>query len=69
VFNGHWKFSKLEDNKVEVEYSGLTNPGGLVPAWVINMVALDVPYKSLRNLQKILGQGKTKYDTELTISL
>ena len=30
------------------------DPGGYVPAWMVNMVAAEAPYESFRNFKKIV---------------
>lgn len=67
-FNGHWKFTQLSDSAVEVEYYGLTDPRGSVPAMFANMAVLDVPYNTLIKIRKILHDKETKYNRQLEIS-
>jgi hypothetical protein len=66
-FNGHWKFTKVDDYIVEVEYQGLTNPGGNVPASLANLVVVDVPYKTMINIRTLLDNKNTKYNKPVTI--
>jgi hypothetical protein len=37
---------------VEVTYEVHADPGGNLPAWVINMFLVDTPFNDLKNLQK-----------------
>jgi hypothetical protein len=67
-FNGHWKFTQLEDDEVEVEYLGVMDPKGNIAPWMANMSVLDVPYKTLRKIRKTLHNKKTKYDRPMSIS-
>lgn len=67
-FNGHWKFTKLNDSDIEVEYTGLTDPGGSVPASLANLVVVDVPFKTMIKIRKILNKKSTKYDKPITIN-
>lgn len=68
-FNGHWKFTELNESEVEVEYQGLADPGGNVPPSLANLVVVDVPYNTLINIRKTLDNIKTKYDKPATIEL
>jgi hypothetical protein len=67
-FNGHWKFTTIDEDKVEVEYQGLTNPEGSVPASLANLVVVDVPYKTLIKIRKILHKKSTQYNTAYSVS-
>ena len=68
-FNGHWTFTKVSDTEVEVEYQGLTDPKGVIPASMANIAVLDVPYNTLRKIRKLLHNKKTKYNSPIEISL
>ncbi|HEY0030676.1 MAG TPA: START domain-containing protein [Bacteroidia bacterium] len=43
-FRAVWKLSPLKNGMVKVEYELLVNPGGNIPAWIINMAVVDGPY-------------------------
>lgn len=68
-FNGHWKFTKLDEKLVEVEYLGLTDPNGKVAPWMANMAVLDVPFSTLKKIRKILHGKNTQYDRPMIINL
>lgn len=38
VMKGYWKLTPEGENKVHVTMQMLTNPGGVIPAWLANMV-------------------------------
>ena len=67
-FNGHWMFTKVSDTEVEVEYQGLTDPKGAILSSLANLVVLDVPYKTLIKIRKLLHNKKTKYNSPIVIS-
>jgi hypothetical protein len=56
-----WTFTPKSDGTVDAEYQLNVDPGGSVPAWIINMFVVDGPYESLTNMKKLLA--KNKYDT------
>lgn len=51
---GSWKFTDKTNNKVEVIYQFLADPGLNIPNWIIHLFIVDGPYKTLLNLQSIV---------------
>lgn len=68
-FNGHWKFTKISETEVEVEYQGLTDPKGSIPAAMANIAVLDVPYNTLIKIRKLLHNKETKYNSPIETNL
>jgi len=62
---GYWKLSPLKDNKVEVTLQVWVDPGGNIPAWLVNAMVVDMPYHSLLNLQEEVMKPKYKNATGL----
>ncbi len=60
----HWHFIPLENSKVRVESYAHIDPNGATPAWLTNMLMVDSPFKTMRQMRKILAQGKYK-DAEI----
>lgn len=56
---GFWKLTPKE-NKVEVEYQYMGDPGGSLPSWAVNLFIVDGPYKSLMALRDVVGEEKYK---------
>jgi ribosome-associated toxin RatA of RatAB toxin-antitoxin module len=54
TMKGYWKLTPAGENKVHVMMQMLTEPGGIIPAWLANMVVVDSPYTTLSNLRKRL---------------
>lgn len=56
------KLRRLGGNKVELTYEVVLDPGGYIPAWLVNILAKDVPYFTLKKLrvwvQRSEYQGK-----------
>ncbi len=52
---GYWKFTQLPDNKINVMYGFLADPGLNIPNWIINLFIVDGPYKTLLNLKEIVN--------------
>ena len=60
VFRTYWKFTGLPDRKTRIEVEVLTDPAGMVPTWVVNMVQKNWPKNSINNL---IGRAE-KHDIE-----
>jgi hypothetical protein len=52
TMKGYWKLTPLRDNKVHVMMQMLTEPGGIIPAWLANMVVVDSPFATLKGLRE-----------------
>ncbi|MEO6631403.1 MAG: lipid-binding protein, partial [Mucilaginibacter sp.] len=53
----------LGQNQVHVEYSIHVDPGGALPAWLVNIFATDAPMKIFKSLKVQL----TKPDNKNTV--
>ena len=51
---GKWIISPVAKNRVRVEYTLRVDPGGDLPAWLVNMFASKGPYESFRKLKEQL---------------
>jgi len=62
---GFFKFLPIDGNRVEVIYQMKADPGGSLPAWVVNMFLVDGPFNDLKNLRervKLAKYAGEKYD-------
>lgn len=50
---GEWQLIPQSDGRVKVIMQMLFDPGGIIPAWLANMVISETPYISLRNLAEM----------------
>ncbi len=55
-FHSVYKLSKLESGKIKVDYTLYGNPGGHIPAWLINASIVIGPYNSTLEMNKRLPQ-------------
>lgn len=53
-----WEVIPIALNQVQVEYILKINPGGGVPAWVVNMFIAKAPFESFYNLSKIIQEKR-----------
>ena len=47
---GKYVVERINDKDVRVNYTFLVDPGGYVPAWLINMAIADGPFDTFKNL-------------------
>lgn len=62
---GYWLFLPVDHNTVEITYEMQADPGGSLPAWVINAFLVDSPIKDMKALRKRVMLEKyanKKYD-------
>lgn len=53
-----WKITPLDESSTQVELIGHGEPGGMIPTWVANLVATDMPKNSFKNLRDVVQQEK-----------
>lgn len=53
-----WTFVLQPDGRIQVETQAHVNPGGPMPAWIINRLLLDAPYKTLLGMREVLDTGR-----------
>ena len=56
-----WTFTPLSKNLIRVEYFLQCDPGGSLPAWLINMFATKGPSESFKKLRSQLQKPVYKY--------
>ncbi len=49
-----WKVIIINDHTLKVDYTFSVNPGGSIPAWLVNSTLSIGPYKSFMNLRETL---------------
>ncbi len=60
---GFWKFTPQAKGMVRIEYQIYADPGGLVPAWLMNPFSVDNVYGMLRNMREVLKNKKYRSAT------
>lgn len=55
---GHWEFRPLGNGLVEVTMSGLADPGGAIPDFLVNLVIKETPFQTLVGLRRMIGQPR-----------
>jgi len=57
---GYWKFMPVTKKTSKVEYAVLVLPGGNLHSVLFNPSAVDVPWKTIHNMERALQTGKYK---------
>jgi len=52
-----WHFTPLGNDQVKVESYAHIDPNGAVPAWLTNILMVDSPYKTMKNMREIVQAG------------
>lgn len=52
--HGRWTVKEVQNNSLQAEYILQIDPGGTIPAWLVNLAMAEGPYVSFRNLKKQL---------------
>ncbi len=56
--HGRWLLTPQGKDKVNVIYEMSIDPGGNIPKWVVNAMAVDLPFYTLDKLRKISKEDK-----------
>ena len=51
---GRWKVITTSNNTLKINYVMHINPGGMVPAWLVNIAMAEGPHHSFKNLREQL---------------
>lgn len=55
-----WTATPIGNNKLQVSYEAHADPGGVVPAWAVNLFATKGPYETFKALNSLLESGLYK---------
>jgi hypothetical protein len=50
-----WEVIPLTKDKIKVDYVFRVNPGGAIPAWLVNIAATTGPYNTFVKLREIMS--------------
>lgn len=53
-----WTFAPLEDGAIEVSVVAHLDPGGPLPAWLLNFLAADAPLDSLNSFRRLVAEDR-----------
>ncbi|RYZ96848.1 MAG: lipid-binding protein [Sphingobacteriaceae bacterium] len=57
---GKWTITPIANQSIRVEYSLQVDPGGVIPAWLVNMFATEGPVQSFKSLKLQLQKDEYK---------
>jgi hypothetical protein len=60
IMTGYFKFTPNTNGKVDVVFEAIVEVGGWVPAWIIRFYQPEIPYITLRRLEKEVTLEKYK---------
>ena len=58
TMNIHCEFIPVEDNKVRMNYRLHSDPGGALPAWLVNMAVDNGPVNTIKGIREMLKKDK-----------
>lgn len=47
---GHWTITPVAKNKLKIDYQFIVDPGGSIPAWLLNLSIAEGPHRTFFNL-------------------
>jgi hypothetical protein len=47
-----------KDGVIQINYQLMVNPGGYVPAWIVNMAAIDGPFETMVHFKEFIVKEK-----------
>jgi hypothetical protein len=53
-FESSWKISPLGNGNLQIEYKVLSNPGGEIPTWLVNLAITKGPTETMKQLIKMV---------------
>ena len=63
-----WKLEKMSDCSTKVSLTSLTDPGGPIPASLVNSMSIEEPLQSIVNLRELVSiptnQGFTSVESK-----
>jgi START domain len=56
-----WDIEVINGTDLMVHYFLMVDPGGSVPAWLVNLTIAQRPYDSFKNLRRLANEGGANY--------
>ena len=53
---GFWKLTKVDEKRIHITSQFFTDPGGAVPAWIINQFVLKHPVNTVKTLSEMISK-------------
>lgn len=55
---GIWRFTPLAGGRTEIYYQQHSEVGGHIPAWLVNKLAVNIPFNSLSRFRQLLWKAR-----------
>ena len=55
---GLWRFTPLGDGRTEMYYQQHSEVGGHIPAWLVNKLAVNIPFNSLSHFRQLVQKTR-----------
>lgn len=55
-FESSWKINPLGNDNLQIEYKVLSNPGGDIPTWLVNLAITKGPTETMKQLIKMVEE-------------
>lgn len=55
---GYWKLNSPDGRRTNIEYTLQVDPGGVIPAWLVNALAAQGPLESFKAMRTQLSSGR-----------
>lgn len=52
---GHFNVTPVGGKKVRIDFEVLLDPGGYIPAFLVNFILKDIPYQSLQRFRRVIN--------------
>ena len=62
----YWRLEKVSDTQTKIEVEVHTDPKGALPAWLINLIQKDWPWKTISGLVKRASQSDIQADPRVS---
>jgi START domain-containing protein len=57
-YESKWKITPLKNGVIHIDYKAVSDPGGSIPAWIINMAMTTGPLKTMKQLEKVVSENR-----------
>jgi len=56
VAYGKWIIYQISENEIDIRFQYLADPGGNIPAWMVNTFMVKNPHLSMKNIRKLMAE-------------
>ncbi len=59
-YESNWVITPKSDGTIHVDYHSISDPGGSIPAWIVNLAVTTGPLKTMKKLEKVVRKQMVK---------